>query len=113
MSELKVGFPTESMHGHNLWINSTEALSNGQQVLSLPQMSMFKNITQYFLGDYNGLLPKRNYLETRGCFISHIGKSRGTQTQYCIVSFMSTARIQMYSTQLSSISKGGIMCYFL
>lgn len=32
-SDLEVGFPRESMHGHNLQIHSTEVLSNGQQVL--------------------------------------------------------------------------------
>lgn len=33
MSDPEVGFPRESMHGHNLQIHSAEVLSNGQQVL--------------------------------------------------------------------------------
>lgn len=48
--------------------------------LILPLWSVFKNITQYFLKDYNDWLPRRNYLEIRGCFISHVGRSWGTQT---------------------------------
>ena len=59
------------------------------------------------------MTTKEKLLGDKGTLYQPYWKKLGNTDTYCIVSFMSTAGIQMYLTQLSSISKGGIMCYFL